>query len=41
LRPIALTDLAKTGDNTKKMLLGEYALTSRNEAGSGLVADLL
>jgi hypothetical protein len=41
LRPIALTDLAKTGDNTKKMLLGEYALTARNEAGSGGVFDLL
>jgi len=40
LRPISLTDLAKTGDNTKKMLLGEYALTSRNEAGSGGVFDL-
>jgi len=40
LRPISLTDLAKTGDNTKKMLLGEYALTARNEAGSGLLADL-
>lgn len=40
LRPIALTDLAKTGDNTKKMLLGEYALVSRNEAGSGAVVDL-
>lgn len=41
LRPINLVDLAKTGDNEKKMLIGEYALTSRNEAGSGLVADLL
>ena len=41
LRPINLVDLAKTGDNEKKMLVGEYTLTSRNEAGSGLVADLL
>jgi hypothetical protein len=32
--------LAKTGDNEKKFLVGEYTLTSRNEAGSGLVADL-
>jgi hypothetical protein len=40
LRPINLVDLAKTGDNEKKMLVGEYTLTSRNEAGSGLVADL-
>jgi hypothetical protein len=41
LRPINLVDLAKTGDNEKKMLVGEYTLTARNEAGSGLVADLL
>jgi hypothetical protein len=41
LRPINLVDLAKTGDNEKKMLVGEYTLSSRNEAGSGLVADLL
>lgn len=40
LRPINLVDLAKTGDNEKKMLIGEYALTARNEAGSGLVPDL-
>lgn len=41
LRPINLVDLAKTGDNEKKMLVGEYTLAARNEAGSGLVADLL
>jgi hypothetical protein len=41
LRPINMTELAKTGDNDKTMILGEYTLTSRNEAGSGLVADLL
>jgi len=40
LRPINLVDLAKTGDNEKKMLIGEYALTARNEAGSGGVFDL-
>lgn len=40
LRPINLVDLAKTGDNEKKLLVGEYTLTARNEAGSGLVADL-
>jgi hypothetical protein len=40
LRPINMVDLAKTGDNEKKFLVGEYTLTSRNEAGSGLVADL-
>jgi hypothetical protein len=41
LRPIKLEDLAKTGDNEKKMLIGEYTLASRNEAGSGAVVDLL
>lgn len=40
LRPINLVDLAKTGDNEKKMLVGEYTLTARNEAGSGLYPDL-
>jgi hypothetical protein len=40
LRPINLVELAKTGDNEKKMLVGEYTLSSRNEAGSGIVADL-
>jgi hypothetical protein len=40
LRPITMTELAKTGDNDKTMILGEYTLTSRNEAGSGLVADV-
>jgi hypothetical protein len=40
LRPINLVDLAKTGDNEKKLLVGEYTLTSRNEAGSGGVFDL-
>ena len=41
LRPINLVELAKTGDNEKKMLVGEYTLSSRNEAGSGAVVDLL
>lgn len=41
LRPIKLVDLAVTGDATKKMLIGEYALEARNEKGSGIVADLL
>lgn len=40
LRPIILKDLATTGDATKKMLIGEYALEARNEAGSGGVFDL-
>ena len=41
LRPINLVELAKTGDNEKKLLVGEYTLSSRNEAGSGAVVDLL
>jgi len=40
LRPIKLEDLAKTGDASKKQLIGEYTLESRNEAGSGIIADL-
>jgi hypothetical protein len=36
-----LVELAKTGDNEKKMLVGEYTLSSRNEAGSGAVVDLV
>lgn len=40
LRPINLVDLAKTGDNEKKMLIGEYTLEARNEAGSGGIFDL-
>jgi hypothetical protein len=40
LRPIKMIDLAVTGDAQKKMLIGEYALESRNEKGSGGVFDL-
>lgn len=40
LRPIKLTDLAKTGDAEKKMIVGEYALECRNEQGSGGIFDL-
>ncbi len=32
--------LAKTGDSVKKAIVSEYVLESRNEAASGLVADL-
>ena len=32
--------LAKTGDSVRKQLLVEYCLISRNEASSGIVADL-
>lgn len=40
LRPIKLVDLAKTGDAEKRMIVGEYTLEARNEAGSGGVFDL-
>lgn len=40
LRPIKSTELAKTGDAEKRMLLGEYTLEARNEAASGIIADL-
>ena len=34
------TPLAKVGDSDKVMLVSEYTLESRNEAASGIVADL-
>ena len=40
LRDFQSTDLAKTGDTDRKQILVEYALESRNEAASGIVADL-
>jgi len=40
LRDFSLEDLAKTGDAMKQFLVVEYTLESRNEAGSGIVADL-
>lgn len=40
LRPVKIEDLAKTGDAEKKMIITEYSLESRNEAGSGGVFDL-
>lgn len=40
LRPIQTVDLAKTGDAEKAMILTEYTLEARNEAASGIVADL-
>jgi hypothetical protein len=40
LRPMHTVDLAKTGDAEKGMVLGEYTLEARNEAGSAVVADL-
>lgn len=40
LRPIQTVDLAKTGDAEKAMIIGEFTLESRNEAASGILADL-
>jgi hypothetical protein len=40
LRPITQVPLAKTGDAEKRMLIGEYTLAAKNEASSGLIADL-
>jgi hypothetical protein len=40
LRPIGSKNLAVTGDSTRRQILGEYALVSRNEKASGIVADL-
>ena len=40
LRPFATTDLAKTGDSEVTQLIVEYTLEMRNEAASGIVADL-
>lgn len=40
LRPMQTIDLAKTGDSEKGFVLAEYTIESRNEAGSGIVADL-
>jgi hypothetical protein len=40
LREFELDDLAKTGDNIKKLMACEYTLESRNEKASGGVFDL-
>jgi hypothetical protein len=40
LDAIRIDDLAKTGDSMKKLLVCEYGLMSRNEAASGVIADL-
>jgi len=40
LRPFQNSQLAKTGDNTHMLLLMEGGVVSRNEAASGIVADL-
>jgi hypothetical protein len=40
LRAPHLEDLAKTGDAESRVIIHEFALESRNEAASGVVADL-
>ena len=40
LRPMQTVDLATTGDATKAMIVMEATLEARNEASSGIVADL-
>jgi|TARA_R110000796_G_scaffold2807_4_gene10763 hypothetical protein len=40
LRPTKSVALAKTGDSTKRQILTELTLVSKNEAASGIVADL-
>ena len=40
LRPMAVTELAKTGDASKVMILAEYGLQISNQAGLGVLADL-
>lgn len=40
LRPWRTSPLAKTGDNERFMLVGEFTLQCQNEAGSGVIADL-
>lgn len=40
LRPFVTNDLAKTGDSENTQMLAEFTLEVRNEAASGIVADL-
>ena len=40
LRPVSMVNLAKTGDSERRQVIVEYTLEARNEAASGLVADL-
>jgi Family of unknown function (DUF5309) len=40
LRPIQLITLATTGDASKRLIIGEYALEARNEKGNGAVYDV-
>lgn len=40
LRPFAQTELAKTGDSEQRLVNAEYTLEARNQAASGVIADL-
>lgn len=40
LRPITQTELAKTGDAEKRLMICEYGLQVRQEAAHGIIADL-
>lgn len=40
LRPLQAIDIAKTGDNQAKLILGEYGLEMRNEAAHSALFDL-
>ncbi len=40
LRPFQDDELSKTGDSEKRLLIAEWTLESRNQAASGVVADL-
>jgi len=39
LRPTKQTDLAKTGDSTRKQVVTELTLVCKNEKASGIIAD--
>lgn len=41
LRDMEFTDLAKTGDSDKTMIVAEYTLEVKNEAASGKITDCL
>ena len=40
LRPMQLSELAKTGDSEKRQMLTEYTLKAKNEASSAKITDL-
>lgn len=40
LRPFKVTELAKQGDDYRRMLIAEYGLQVQNEKGLGIATDL-